>query len=116
MSYVAAGHTGTVVSLILNDAIIGEGIVVDTFKLPDGETKAVVTLTDYKERSLISRFNLAFDYSSGTYWSNSTSFELNNTFKDTKIVSKSSLQYGAVPDTFKNVPGYGEKRSCTSIY
>jgi hypothetical protein len=62
---------------------------------------------------------LDFSYQSGEYISSgfgpAWESELNNIFKDIRIVSKMDLQYAMVPDTFKDVSGYGERGMNMSI-
>lgn len=129
MTHPAAGDVGTVVLLISNNTVVGEGTVRETSRNNNGDVVAVVTMTDENAKKLIAE-TLAmkalqvsdlirpdFSYQSGEYISSgfgpAWESELNNIFKDIRIVSKTDLQYGMVPDTFKDVSGYGER--CASI-
>lgn len=135
MSYAAGCHIGGTVLFIRDNSIIGEGIVKETLRYEHtGKVIAVVIVTDEAAKKLIAQtiamktFStlgisdsvlLGFCYESGEYitsgFSPTWESELSKIFKDIKIVSKTDLQHGTVPDSFKNVPGYNTESKCQAV-
>lgn len=112
------------VLIILDNKIIGKCLikfiedkkfsVIEGFsKCTDAVIQRLITQVVHLQMSTMRNLLVKFDSVTGEYVGCNLKIditdELDSTFKDIRLVDEETLKFGLAPDSFRSVPGFGEK-------